>query len=498
METTKDSPLAKSIAVKRQEPAATLMRDCMGGTARMRELATQGERNYLPKNPRESLEAYQRRVDVSVFHNAVGLTVEGLTGMVFRRPIALGDDAPVEITGGETGGGYWEDIDLAGRHGNVFCQDWFSDGCLTGHSICFVDQAPRVPDGESRAAEREIRPYWTIVRKDQVLRAEAVRVGGKTMLGRLAWVETTVEPDGQYGQKEVLKIREYFLTSAGVAYQVLRQEDKDKERFSVEAEGILMISEGRPYPEIPAAVFYAKRTGFMESSPPLEALAYENVRHFQIASDDDNIEHVSKVPQLIVAGVSDVDFPTATKSSHNVWRFDSTDAKVYVVQVNAEAAKIGRETERESEKRMAVHGLALIRRNDATVSTATQDRIQKSEEDARLVNQAERFQDAVETALGFTALWMGLEKQQGGSAHVNRDFVGQLLSPEEMRAWLEAYDKGAVSQETMWDVLKAGGRLPDSFDPEEEARRLDVQVMRTMPRVAVPDDEQDPDMEEAA
>jgi hypothetical protein len=62
----------------------------------MRELATQGERKYLPKNPRESLEAYQRRVDVSVFHNAVELTVEGLTGMVFRRPIVLGDDVPPE------------------------------------------------------------------------------------------------------------------------------------------------------------------------------------------------------------------------------------------------------------------------------------------------------------------------------------------------------------------------------------------------------------------
>lgn len=490
-----DNPLTKSLAVARQEPAVTMMRDCIGGTRAIREKAEE----YLPQNKRESDQAYQRRVATSVYHNNVAVTLEGISGMIFRKPVKLGDDVLPDVRGADAHGtgGWWEDIDLAGSHGNVFCRDWFEAGFLEGHAICFVDQPPPVAEGASRADEREIRPFWVMVPKSSIVRAESMRVRGRTVLSRLAWREEEVVPDGAYGQKAVVRVREYRLVAAGegtgVFYE-LRQKPEEGDVWPIIESGLLMVDAATPYPEIPAAVFYTKRTGFLESVPPLEALAYENIRHYQICSDNDTVEHVAKVPIFTVAGVTDEEFGSAAVGPNNVWRFDRADTKVGVVQADATPAQIGRETERESEKRMAIHGLSLLRRDDVRVQTATQTALERSEQDARVTNAVDRFKDAVETALGFTAVWLGQEKDAGGSVEVNQDFVDQLLTPEEMRAWSEAVERGQYSVETMWEAFRAGGRLPETFDPEEERRRLASEGMGLLPsgdEGAFDDEEQD-------
>ena len=101
----KKGPDATGVVHERQEAAVTLVRDVMGGTARMREAGG----TYLPQFPREENDGYAARLKTAVLFNATKQTVKGLTGMILRKPPELGEDTPDEILE------HLENIDLQGR-----------------------------------------------------------------------------------------------------------------------------------------------------------------------------------------------------------------------------------------------------------------------------------------------------------------------------------------------------------------------------------------------
>jgi hypothetical protein len=54
--------------------------------------------------------------------------------------------------------------------------------------------------------------------------------------------------------------------------------------------------------EIPFAVAYANRTAWMESTPPLEEVAWLNLQHYRLRSDQTNLLHIAAVPKQFLYG----------------------------------------------------------------------------------------------------------------------------------------------------------------------------------------------------
>src|SRR3990167_268792 len=254
-ETTKDSPAAKGLAQQAAEAAVSLCRDVYAGTARLREKASV----YLPAFPRERQTAYESRVGASVLYNAFRRTVHGLTGMVMRKPPAVGQDVPTPIVEA------WENIDLAGRHGDVFAHALLLDAIVDGHAHIFVDKAVVNPDRvKTLADERDagLRPYWVEIRKGDVLRSRTINVNGRTVLAGFAYLETSTEKSGMFGEVEVQRIRDYELVGGAVTFLVYRKR-KDEADWSVE------VADGRMDIDcIPLVTVYAQRTGVMTYDPP--------------------------------------------------------------------------------------------------------------------------------------------------------------------------------------------------------------------------------------
>ena len=92
-----------------------LPRTLMGSTYEMRRAKIE----FLPREEAESDMNYENRLRRSVLFNAFGKTVKDMTGKVFSRPVIFGEDVPANIKE------YAENIDLAGRHLNVFAKDIF-------------------------------------------------------------------------------------------------------------------------------------------------------------------------------------------------------------------------------------------------------------------------------------------------------------------------------------------------------------------------------------
>lgn len=201
-EDLKNRPDYCCAAYKAMERAWAIMRDTCAGTLHLRD---QGSR-YLPIEPAEDTCGLEIRRNRAIYFNAVERMLNGLVGLVFCKEPTLGDEAPEAIRGREATEtasaleGHWENIDLAGTHGSVFCKEVFTDAMRYGHAVILVDMPP-MPEGATLAAERQAgrRPYWVSYRADQIITWRTTVVNGQTVsfLESGLTLVSTVKPDSR-------------------------------------------------------------------------------------------------------------------------------------------------------------------------------------------------------------------------------------------------------------------------------------------------------------
>lgn len=458
-----DKPSAEGTVHQRQKEAVEIVRDVYAGTLRMRKKGTK----YLPRFPKEESKDYDRRRKQAVLFNGLKRTVKGLVGMVFRKDPPVSDELSEEIDG------HLENIDLAGRSLDVFARDLFRAALLDGHAHVFVDQ-PQVDDDEIRTIRDErragVRPYWVIVRKQDIISFRSVNIRGRKVLQQIVWREQVVRPDGKYGDETVTRYRVYRREADDesgqprVAFEVWEDQkpgESSEELRRVE-KGTMDI--GR----IPLVTAYTNRTGFMESDPPLLDLALENVRHYQARSDRAHVLHFASVPIPFFSGVAMDDLSWGANHAIST---EAAEADAKILEPSGQGLEEGRQELQDIEKRMAALGLAMLQRDTRQAETAEARRIEKAETDSSLAAAARGLEDALNEALAKHAEWM--DQEVGAAVSVNRDFQNQIISPQMVTTLSGLVGKGQLSVETMWDILEQGEVLPEGFDSDVEQNRIE-------------------------
>lgn len=443
---------------KAQEPALALCRDVSRGTLHLRD---QG-RTYLFQAPGEINADYDIRLSRSVLFNAFARTIKGLAGMVFRRDPVLEDDVPAKIAGD------YENIDLAGTHGDVFLRRLCEDSLEAGHALILVDY----PDLGGRVLPRDIeaslgaRPYWVHIKKDDIVSWRTENVAGRTMLAQIVIREASMEPKGKYGEAKVERYRAFTREDGAVRFDVYRKVD---DKIIPERSGIVANQERIPIAEVTTS----GRRRLLVSDPPLLDLATINVAHYQTLSDQLNALHKANSPILVIVGR---EMMSQEAQGEKVvvgpsWGLDlpqGADAK-YIEPTGA-ALGASRTQLQDFETQMARLGLSMLQQETRAAETAEAKRIDKSEGDSALSVTARGLQDAIELALEFHARHRGLP--EGGSVTINRDFEELELTPDEVRMYSELVSSGQLSLDTMYAMLARGERLPEDFDPEAEKDKI--------------------------
>ena len=470
-----------------------VVQDVCAGTLHLRSKGA----TYLPKEPAEKDEHYAYRLARAILFNAVERTLHGLVGMVFRNDPKLGEDVPVAIRGTEaTDGqaaveGHWENIDLAGTHGSVFCKEVFTNAMRDGHAAILVDMPPALQEGATLDDEirAQRRPYWVSYTADQIINWRTKVVNGKTVLDLVIFKECSQEADGAYGEKMVTR---YRVLRPGM-WEIYRDSDDGKE---------IVFESGGPIslPEIPVAVVYSRKCGTLTSMPPLRDLATTNVSHYQKYSDFSIYMHLASRPLLWFRGR---DTSQAVKVSGPYMYFDVTGDNGLVAFAETSGAALGAASQdiKDLEERMAILGLSLLVRRTGAQITATEERNDQIEESSDLATAARSLQDAMELALKFHAQYLNPTAETGGSVELGAALDEMQLTPEEMAVWSNAVAVDQYSRETMWDVFEQGGKNPPNFDPKRETERLKKQkkekmelseaMMRDFDRGGAPEDEDD-------
>jgi len=408
-----------------------LIEDLMGGTYEIRRR----HRRYLPQEPRELDESYDRRLSTSICPPYYQRLERMLAGMLTRKPVRLNDTSD-QIRE------QLFNVDLAGADLNVWTYETARKMIRYGHVGVLVD-APR--DGG--------RPYWSTYTPKDVLGYRTEIIEGEQRLIQLRLSETVILPDGEYGEKQVQQVR--VLTPG--EFKVFQQDEKNGD-FRIVDEGRTSLN------RIPFAVAYANKVGTFESRPPLEDIAQLNLKSYQIQSDLDNQLHISAVPMLAFFG-----FPSAaeevTAGPGEAIAFPA-DGRAEYISPPSDAFKSLFERLQQIEHQINELGLSAVLGQKLSAETAEAKRLDRSQGDSTMMVIAQNMQDMIDNCLQYHAEFLG--DRQPGSSYVNRDFLGTRLEPQEIQALLQLYTAGTITQETLLMQLSEGEVLGDDFDVDGE------------------------------
>jgi len=443
-----------------QEPHWLMIEDLAGGTYEIR----MKHRRYLPQEPREQDDAYENRLARSTCPPYFQRLERMLAGMLTRKPVKLQDvgDAQREQL---------FDVDLQGNDLNVWTYEAARKMIRYGHVGVLVD----VPqDGNGR-------PYWVTYTPREILGYRTELIDGKTTFTQLRLLEKIIEPEGDYGEKEVVQVRVLYQGR----YEIHRKNDNGK--FVVVDEGETTLS------EIPFSVAYANRLTLMESRPPLEDIAELNIKAYQVQSDLDNQLHISAVPLLGFFG-----FPQSseevTAGPNEAIAFPAEGRAEYIEPTGRSFDSQFQRLE-QLEKQINELGLAAVLGQKLSAETAESKKIDRSQGDSTMMVVAQQMQDLIDNCLVFHAQL--LNTTEIGSSFVNRDFLSTRLEPKEIQSLLQLYTAGTITQKTLLEQLTQGEVLGDEFDVEEEIEATQMGgLIDTEAETPEPEEEQAAEQEE--
>lgn len=405
----------------------------MGGT---RALQAKGQQ-YLPQHPAENPIVYRERAKRTVLRNYFRQTVHKLVGRVFSDPIAPSDDMPSLVQN------YLKNMDLTGRGLNNFAQSWFEDALVSGISYILVDYPAK---NQAALPENDRRPYAVHIRSDQLIAAQTETVGAAQRLSQIRIVENLTDFNG-FEEEEIQQIR--VLTPS--SWETYRQNAKGHWYFHDGGENSLG--------EIPLVPLYTRQTGFLQASPPLEDLAYLNLEHYQIRSDQRNALNVASFPILAASGYDpEIDGPIEV-GPNKVLTTSDTEGRYYYVESSGAALQAGARELADLEKAIQLFGLQF--EAGSVAQTATGRSLDAADAVTPLGAMIMNLEDSLNQMLGLFGKWMDLSDV--GNLTVQADVTAATGQNTEISTLLALHQAGVVSIDDLLSEIKSRGIVSQSL-----------------------------------
>lgn len=469
-EVSPNSPAFVTASCDYMRRRSKLCRDLRAGTQAM--LDPQNVLRYLPRYEGEATEDYNERLQFASLRNFYAQAVQSILGKMFAQPPKLNKDVP-EIIQEDL-----KDADLNGNDWTIVAERFVDAALDEGLSWLLVDyhnvDANKV--GELTMADEiamGVRPYWAVVPQSSVLGVRYSHWQGIYTITQFRYHTCIKKEDGDFGEQYVEQIRVVEPHRIRVF-----ERDSGSEMGWVEAEGSNMPN---TLGMVAATPLNLEETGQFEACPPLENLAYMNLEHFQIRSDQRRALAVASFPILAQYGVNPR-AGTAKIGPMTSIAFEDEKSKMEWVESQGIHLLAGDRELLRLESHMRTFGLAF--ENPQMYATATGRNIDASDAIAPIQRWAYRLRDAINSALWFHARWRKL--QDGGTVDVNTSFLKNSLTVEGLKLLVEALKIGKLSPEAFLDRMKDYGILGNEFDVEGDIdKQLEEAVRKAKEAMAL-------------
>jgi hypothetical protein len=435
-----------------------MIRRLMQGTRRIRELAE----DYLPRHFREPVDQYKIRLHRAVFTNYFRDAVMNCVSRPFSRKVVFTKETPELMKPWE------ENIDLKGSTLHTFARLAFLDAVQDGMVHILVDYS-RLPDGATLGDEQALgaRPYLVRVPAVNLIAAYMGEVNGEQVCVHARIMERHVVRDG-YVERTVDRVR---VLEPG-RYQVFSNLEG---QWALEDEGEVKVR-GQLLDRVPLFTFYAgDKIDDFWVTPPFIDLAYKNIQHYQLSSDDDAARTRSNFAMLAVkpsdgSMIEGVPNPVSGQEEFIFGADSLLKGDWYYVEPHGRALTSNEHAIKRLEHEMQVLGGAPFQQKGGSSATATEASINSADSTSMIKEWTIEFNNILSRCIDMMAWWAGFE--EGAGVMMNSDFqLGNGLV--DMQTLLQMRTTGDLSRHTLYEEGQRRGVLSITFDPDQEVDRIE-------------------------
>jgi hypothetical protein len=436
----------------------------LGGTATMREAAE----DYLPPHPAEDRKDYNSRLAVATLYNVFELTLDSLVGRVFREELKLNEDVPEEISALE------DNIDLQKNSLSGFCETWFREAMSKGFAHCYIDMPALSAEEKANRtladdhAENR-RPFWSLIKPENMIFAFYEKVKGIQTLTHARFIEIETS---MVGFAETTQCFIKVLTPGH--WEKWRNENEGKAnrkpKWVLDSEGDYDLD------FIPIITFYAqKKKDDLLVKPPLEDLAFLNIRHWQSNSDQQNVLTVARFPMLASSGAQVEAGKTAQPiGPRQLLTMRDPNGRFYYVEHSGKAISAGKDDLESLEDRMAAYGAEFLRRQ-VSGRTAFERAQDTNEAISPLKSAALKFATIVQQALQVTGKWLDITEDTG-TVTINTKFTQEDESSAPLDFLSNARKRADISRRTFIAEAIRRGAIDQTTDVDAEIAQIKLEA----------------------
>lgn len=467
-----DDPSFESNAYLEMSSAWLPIDLCVNGTEFFRVNA----RTFLPQEPAELDDAWERRVSHATVTPFTVRIAEQAAGLILRKGILLSSkqqDADVDS--------YWEEfaesVDGRGTSLAAFARRVVVSSVLYGHAGTLVDYPTREP-APSLQAERlaGMRPYFSLVDCKQIIGWRFDQEDPLAPVQQVRINEYVSVPFGEFGEKTVRQIR---VLEAG-SYRVYRR-NSDSEATASESDGWYIHEQGQiSLPVIPLAITYSQKVTDMISVPPLLSIANLNISHAQRNADLQHSLHVSAMPIMVIKGFDDTVDPVGLSVNNAILLPPEGDC--FMVEPASQSFQAQQDYLDRLEEQMASLGMSTLFAQKQGAETAESKRLSRTDSDSLLSVISNDLESMLQNAFEMAAAYVGKEAPL---VQLDRDFDLQLLDGNQVGQYMQLWMNNAITLDTLLNMLKKGEVLPD-LDVQEEVELVQQEALDSMLLQAVP------------
>lgn len=444
-------------------------RDARTGEKAIKEA---GQR-YVPKLGAQTDADYLAYLARGSFYGATGRTVDGLTGMLFRKKIIReGMTESLEK--------FSKDITNTNTDLSVFATTCVDEALTLSRGGILVDYSDDTA-GMTVAQVEEFgsRPFMTLYKANQIINWQTKHIKGYGLvLSRVVLKETYeyTEPGDEYTVKQTFQYRDLYLDENGLYTQRLfREASPDSKGLDVPVDESTPVMNGERIDFIPF-VFFNDVDNKPDVRPPaLYNMAMLNVHHFQVDVDRAYGLHYTAMPTPYLFGVTQMEAEEGAFmiGPGQCLRSTNADAKTGFLQVNAQNFDVLYTRQKHFEEQMARLGARMLSPERADAEAAETVAIRNQGEFGVLVRVAHSVSMAITTAMKWCAMWIG-EDADKVSVRLSTDFNTKQLDANMLTALVQALQGGQISKEVFFYNLQQGEIIPDSRTFDEEIDSIDT------------------------
>lgn len=428
------------------------LRDCNEG----QEAIHAAGATYLPKLSGQSDAEYKAYLNRALFYGATARTIDGLTGMVFRK-------APViEVPAGLKD--MINDVTLDGLDLTGFAEEVVEDVVEVGRCGILVDH-PVTPTNATKAVAESlnIRPFLKHYDAEAIFNWKTASRNNALVLTQVRLWETVATGTDEFDDSERKQIRILDLNELGQYRQRVFVEKKvvgiDGEKWELlEGSEVIPLKNGAPLNFIPF-YFVGVKNGLPDAEkPPLIDLANANLSHYVSTADLEHGAHFTGLPTAVITGHSDevvegVAAPEYRIGSATAWVFPNAETNVKYLEFEGKGLDSLEQRVTKKEEYMAALGARMLAPEKKAVEAADTANIHRSGETSVLASLAASASQAIEDAVRFMAEWAGMSGNV--TFKLNSDFTAVKMSAQELTALFQTYQGGGMAfADFLWNLKK--------------------------------------------